>query len=34
MKVLKNKKGFYKQRGKLEKSERITELIQDEDRGS
>ena len=32
MKVLRSKKETYKKRGKIEKSERITELIQDEDR--
>ena len=31
MEVLRSKKETYKKRGKLEKSERITELIQDED---
>ena len=31
MKVLRSKKETYKKRGKIEKSERITELIQDED---
>ena len=31
MEVLKNKKEIYRQRGKLEKTQRITELLQHED---